>query len=207
MLPQLPDTDLLRQVPDVEGLYIFAEGFGIHSVPRGLGVYCFYDPTTNEPKYIGSGCGRDTHGRKNCGLFLRIQLYRRPRHAHDLKIHRAVKDSGLLLKVWVAANEADARKYESDAIRLHMPALNVVGCVRESAEETRQRVNKHVRQMRLQRIARTTYDPDRVRICTDCARPKKCSEFRKCRGKTLHTHSTCRQCEAQVRKRERSASL
>ena len=95
VLPALPDTDIFDHQPDSDDIDVLADGFGVNSLPRGVGVYCFYDPKTGAPHYVGSGCGVDPHGTKNCGLVLRIKLYRRPRHVHDLKIHNAIVASGL----------------------------------------------------------------------------------------------------------------
>ena len=137
MLPDLEVTDIFQHTPDGEGFQILEDGFGVRSMPRGMGVYCLYHPASGKPMYIGSGCGVDPHGRKGSSLFLRLKLYRRPKGSHDTKVHDAIKSDGLLLRVWLTNKEGDARKYESDAIQLYQPPLNVVGCRELSEEESK----------------------------------------------------------------------
>lgn len=126
MLPALPVTDLMLTTPDAEGLNMWAIDFGRKSIPEGIGVYCFYDPKTGSPSYIGSGCAVHSNG---VGVWRRILQYRREPNQttckHDRRIGQAVREQGLLLKVWLVASDGDARKYEMDAIAKYQPSTKL----------------------------------------------------------------------------------
>jgi hypothetical protein len=199
MLPCLPDTDIFQHVPDAEGIALLAEDYTINTVPPGMGVYCLYHPVTGDIVYIGAGCGIDTQGGSNRGLHMRLKLYRQPRGPHDHKIRDAVRTEGLLLKIWLTSTAGDAFKYETDAIRLYQPRLNVVGCRGRTAEEDRIR-RKILNQNKTK--VRWTYDPEAEKRCGRCKFPKTCKDFRRNAGKKLAVVDTCRECEQNSRRQK-----
>ena len=166
-------------------------------------MYCFYQADTKEPFYIGSGCGASVRGRKNPGLYQRLILYRRPKDAHGRKIHDAILEHNLLLKVWIVENESDARKYESDAIKLKQPRLNKHGRQSQTPEQLRDRDNTRLRAAALKRKLTTVYNADAIRRSGRCKIEKPCSLFRKSASKRLAVVGTCKTCEVEVRRLKR----
>lgn len=199
MLPQLSVIDIFEFQPDAVGINILTTDFGINSLPKGMGVYCFYDSITGIPVYIGSGCGVNTSGKHGYGLYLRMKGYLKPKNKHDNKIKEMIKFNNLLLKVWITQTDGDARKYEMDAIDKYKPKFNIIGCKRKTEEEIRQQEKIRNQKKRHDRKLNQPYDPERIRHCKRCDTPKKCSEFRRSAGKILATHSVCKQCEVELR--------
>lgn len=137
MLPKLPETDVMSAVPDVSGVDIWSDGFSKNCVPEGIGVYCFYEPDTDTPIYIGSACASPQPW-NGTGLWLRIREYRYKRRSRNDKTERLgqiVRDRHLLLRVWLTQTEGDAHKYETDAIARHQPELNIKNAGHVSFEE------------------------------------------------------------------------
>jgi hypothetical protein len=164
-----------------------------------MGVYCLYHPLTLEVWYIGSGCGVDPTGRIGSGLRLRLKLYRYPKGSHDHKVHDAIKANGLLVKAWVAPNQGDAHKYESDAIHKYQPPLNVVGCRILSEEEAKVRDRAKCKAKRIKRTQEQVYNPDLPKKCGRCKLPKLCRDFRRSAGMPLAVVGTCKKCESEIR--------
>jgi len=196
MLPALPVIDLLSVQPDADGLDIWAEDFDRNSVPAGIGVYCFYDPTTGMPHYIGSGCAIHANG---VGVWRRILDYRKgPKQfvaAHNRRIGEAVRTLGLRLKVWLVASNGDARKYEMDAIAKYRPSLNKVGADDPTQTLEAERAQAQACHDRSRAKWLGVYDPNAVKPCSRCKTPKKCSEYRRCDGFPFGVHRACKTCE------------
>jgi hypothetical protein len=199
MLPKLQDTDLLAHPPDASGLDIWAPGFRKASLPEGIGVYCFYDPISGAPIYIGSACGSPQPW-AGTGLWLRIQTYVHPRKNRREKTERvglAVKERGLLLKVWLTQTEGDAHKYETDAIVKHRPELNVKNAGHMSFEAKQERVRAGLRAAGERRKQRIVYEPDAERLCLGpCGLTKKCREFSRHPRRKFGVDSICKLCKA-----------
>ena len=198
MLPELPDTDVTQHHPDAEAIDIWAATFSKTIVPRGIGVYCFYDPRTGDPKYIGSGCASDP-ARDPSGIWLRIKTYRWPRKNRVEKtglVSQLIRERHLLLKVWLTRSEGDARKYEVDAIAKYSPELNRLAAGHQTLETTRERIRASVRASGERRKERITYDPEAERCCTACGVVKKCADFSKHPRMALGVYNECKLCKA-----------
>lgn len=207
MLDALPETDIFQHPPDVDRVDIFGpKRFSVKMLPKGRGVYCFYVPTTGELVYIGSACGTE-RGNPDSGIALRMKLYRGLKTGEQ-KVREVARQEGLLLKVWLTHSEADARKYESDAIRKYKPRLNVVGTRELSKEDQRSLNRARLRKDRIKRLNRSDvhYDSAAIRVCTRCEEDKPCAAFRRCKGKSMGTHAVCRDCEAAERARHSEAN-
>jgi len=207
MLPALPRTDILSVSPDAEAIDIWAVDFNKSKVPFGIGVYCFYDPTTNQARYIGSGCGQDFAIGTPSGLWLRIKTYRWPKKIRPEKtglIGQLVREQGLLLKVWLTHSEGDARKYESDAVKKHKPDLNKHNAGHQTPETVRERIRAQIRASGERRKQRIIYEPDAERICLGpCGLVKKCREFSKHPRMKYGVYSVCKPCKAAQARVER----
>jgi len=203
VLPKLPDTDVLQTPPDVTGIDITSPAFTRSALPPGPGVYCFYDPVTNEPIYIGSGCSLTGHN--PAGLWLRLKWYRKPRK-HDRKaavILELAKERKVLLKAWLTASGGDALKYESDAIIKYRPRLNRNGTM--TREQAREKIRVRNRASGERRKRRYTYEPEEKRICTACGRARKCKLFSRHPRMRFGVYSICKECHAKQEEQRRAA--
>jgi hypothetical protein len=203
MLPVLQKTDIFLTSPDVSGINIFSAGFSTKSIPKGVGVYCFYDPPTGVPHYIGSGGSHD-FGSKG-GVRQRMLDYRTSTSKHAQGMRVRIATEGLRLKVWLTTSIGDARKYEHDAIDLYQPCMNAAGCRRESEQNFRKRNNEKQRAFTLRRKETQVFNPSALRHCNKCHLPKTCVEFRRNSYKLLGTVETCKVCEALLRKQQKGA--
>lgn len=185
--------------PDVEGVAIWAEDFDRSVIPSKIGVYCFYDPQTLIPEYIGSGCS--IHA-SSSGLWRRILQYCGGRGVckHDARIGQVVRDRRLLLKVWLASSSGDAKKYETDALARYKPSLNKVGTDDPASTVAREvaQFRKYNDESRAKWLG--FYDPEIEKKCSQCKLPKKCSEYRRMNGYPFGVKRACKVCEKVRRK-------
>lgn len=121
-LPRLDVIDLLAYPPDADEIDLQSIDFSVEQIPLGVGVYCFYDPRTLEPVYVGAGTSDPLTGIRN-----RVRGYVTTTGSAlkcKEKIRREIRNRRLLLRVWVTASAVDALKYEADTITRHRPELN-----------------------------------------------------------------------------------
>ncbi len=210
MLASLPETDLLSEEPDADGIDLWADNFSWDSIPGSYGCYAFYDPKVNETVYIGSACAV-SHDVAQRGLRMRLRFYRgrgtRNKPTSTIqKVRNEYAKRKLLLRCWISENIGDCRKYEHDAIEKHKPLLNWIGTRSVTYEEHKDRKRKRSQQYR-DRMAGTQYNPNKKKRCPHCKKTKKCSEYAKNRFKKLGVKSHCKQCEREKYAQQKGRSL
>ena len=208
MLTTLPSTDLLLCTPDAEGIQLFGDSFSWEQVPKGVGCYAFYHPETGDTWYVGSACATSQEA-ASCGVRARLRCYR-GRGERDnptktvLSMRHACREHGLLLRVWIAGSEGDARKYEADAIAIHGPRLNIHGNRRMTSEEHRLRRNTYARNS-ARRKPPQSYDGKAMKTCSRCNVSKPCSSFHRHMYTRLGVCAWCRACTCEDRRLKREA--
>ena len=200
MLPSLQQTDLLAITPDVSCIDLWSDTFSYKQIPEGFGCYAFSSKATGEVVYIGSACAHSPDPYQR-GLKMRIKFYR-DRGKTGAKSTRRVRQENqvnpLALSLWLCEATGDCRKYEDDAIRRHLPRLNIMGACALTLEQYHKQKQQASKRTMLKNRKRP-FDPDAIRNCTRCCRDKACREFRRNRNKRLGTQARCLQCERELR--------
>lgn len=196
MLPTLLLVDLLEYTPDAD-VDLFADDFEWSSIPAGYGCYAFYDSITNEVVYIGSACA-DSQDPLQCGLRFRLRFYRgrgksKP-SAPVQKVRDTNKNRPLRVKCWRTENIGDCRKYEVDAISLHKPILNFIGSKKYTLDEFKSKKKEWTKKAWRHIASISIYNPELLKICSQCRQQKPCSEFRRHKYKANGVRSACKNC-------------
>ncbi len=195
MLPKLPDTDLFSQIPDAEGIDLWAEDFTWDLIPSAYGCYAFYDDNTAEVLYVGSACAFSNDASQK-GLRMRLRFYRgrgpKQRVTSTIEKVRAERARRtLLLRCWITGSIGDARKYEHDALEKHKPTLNWIGTRQITQKAHRQRKQEWLKNYKRKR---RVYDPKAPKRCPKCKMTKECGAFHRSSYTRMGVKSQCKTC-------------
>ena len=211
MLPALPIIDLLSLPPDGD-IDLFVP-LSKRLIPNADGVYCFYDPTSGQPRYIGSACGHPL-SYKDAGLKLRARDYSRsPNPTRSSEVAQIARKDGLRFKWWLTHSDGDARKYEIDAIQKYQPDINVFSKRKPQTEASRRKYLEQrwaVNQRQIKKWQLEPYDPERLNHCRICKKDLPCKDFHRSSQGRHGVQNRCKVCrskEAKARPLNKSVAM